>query len=635
MLKRVLVLSATVVLMFLAIVALMRMTTTPLAAAQAYVYTSPRDGARFVQSGTTIAIRYAETVDPATVEGQFVVTGSQSGTHHGVVRVADDGRTIIFVPTDEFARGEVVRVQVRDGIVSAETTRLSGGEFAFTVAATVAPQPTLFEQIVDGASTPSATPNRAPMTATTDLKTVPADFPPLIVTVPASGTGEGGIFLTNFTVDWQRFSFSDSKSYLLILDNNGEPIFYQRMTPGVPYFDFKKQPNGYLSYNEGNGPGFYVMNEQYEVIDLFSVGNGYPRTDNHDFQMLPNGHAILMIYDRQPVDMSQIVPDGDPNAIVIGLVLQELDTEKNVVFEWRSWDHIPITDTTVDLTTDEVDYVHGNSVDVDHDGNWLISSRYLDEVTKIDRETGEIIWRLGGKQNMFTFQPAGGEPFFDQHDARRIANGNLTLFDNRAADDSTYARAVEYELDEENFIARRVWEYRQDAPGGAVAMGSAQRLANDNTLIGWGTMYPSVTEARMDGTVAFELTFGQYVTPTMTRNSYRAFRDVWEGDPQWPPVLVASQTMSDALQLNYSWNGATNVISYNVYAGETLDDMHLFETTLKDGFETVTVIDTPGADCVYQIEPVDVDGTPMMRSNIVLAPHCIVSQLLMPILVQD
>ena len=152
------------------------------------------------------------------------------------------------------------------------------------------------------------------------------------------------------------------------------------------------------------------MNEQYEVIDLFSVGNGYPRTDNHDFQMLPNGHAILMIYDRQPVDMSQIVPDGDPDAIVIGLVLQELDTEKTSYLNGAVGITFQSLIQQSTWTTDEVDYVHGNSVDVDHDGNWLISSRYLDEVTKIDRETGEIIWRLGGKQNMFTFQPAGGEP---------------------------------------------------------------------------------------------------------------------------------------------------------------------------------------------------------------------------------
>ncbi len=59
----------------------------------------------------------------------------------------------------------------------------------------------------------------------------------------------------------------------------------------------------------------------------------------------------------------------------------------------------------------------------------LLSFRHLNEVTKIDSSSGEIIWRLGGKQNQFTFL-GDTMPFSAQHDARRIANGNLTLFDN-------------------------------------------------------------------------------------------------------------------------------------------------------------------------------------------------------------
>ena len=79
---------------------------------------------------------------------------------------------------------------------------------------------------------------------------------------------------------------------------------------------------------------------------------------------------------------------------VVGLIIEEQDENKNVVFQWRSWDHFKITDATydIDLTDSVVDYVHGNAIEVDDDGNLLISSRHMDEVTKIDRQTGEIIW---------------------------------------------------------------------------------------------------------------------------------------------------------------------------------------------------------------------------------------------------
>ena len=113
-----------------------------------------------------------------------------------------------------------------------------------------------------------------------------------------------------------------------------------------------------------------------------------------------------------------------------------------MVFQWRSWDHFKFEESKADLTGDRVNPVHGNSFELDHDGNLIISSRRMDEITKIDRQTGEIIWRLGGKANEFTFinDP---EPFFSQHDARRLANGNITIFDNHTGPGSTYARAVE------------------------------------------------------------------------------------------------------------------------------------------------------------------------------------------------
>ena len=49
--------------------------------------------------------------------------------------------------------------------------------------------------------------------------------------------------------------------------------------------------------------------------------------------------------------MSQITPGGSPDAVVTGLVVQELDASKNVIFQWRTWDYLPITDSYIDLTT--------------------------------------------------------------------------------------------------------------------------------------------------------------------------------------------------------------------------------------------------------------------------------------------
>src|SRR5262249_25533915 len=220
----------------------------------------------------------------------------------------------------------------------------------------------------------------------------------------------------------------------------------------------------------------------------FATGNGY-FTDLHDLQILPNGHALMMSYDPQPVDMSAVVPGGNPNATVVGLVLQELDTDKNVVFQWRSWDHFAITDAPsprATLTGPTVDYVHGNAIELDQDGNWLLSSRHMSEITKIDRQTGEIMWRLGlnALNNQFTFV-GDDRGFSHQHDIRRLPNGHITLFDNGNYLNPVYSRAVEYGLDEVNKVATLVWEHRNSPDVYSGFMGDAQRLEDGGTVIGW------------------------------------------------------------------------------------------------------------------------------------------------------
>jgi hypothetical protein len=310
---------------------------------------------------------------------------------------------------------------------------------------------------------------------------------------------------------------------LIIADNYGTPVFYRKMNS--LNFDFKKQSTGVLSYYESGL--FYVMDGSYNIIDSLHMQNGYS-TDLHELVILENNHALMMCYDVQQVAMDTVVTGGDPNATVIGLVIQELDENKNVVFQWRSWDHFKITDATydIDLTASVIDYVHGNAIEVDYDGNLLISSRHLDEITKISRQTGSIIWRLGGKQcknNQFTYinDPLTG--FSHQHDIRRISNGNITLFDNGNLHDPPVSRGVEYQIDEVNKYARLISDYRNNPQTMSWAMGSSRRLENHNTIIGWGTgLDPAITEVKIDGSLVLSISLPD------TMPNYRAFKFPWK-----------------------------------------------------------------------------------------------------------
>ncbi len=152
----------------------------------------------------------------------------------------------------------------------------------------------------------------------------------------------------------------------------------------------------------------------------------------------------------------------------------------------------------MNLTEQVLDYTHVNAVAIDPtDNNLLTSFRHTSEIVKINRSTGQVMWRLGGKMNQFTFinEHEENAPFYTvgQHDVHRLANGNLLYFDNgNLTGGSTYpsprsySRAVEYALDEVNKTATLVWEYRHVPDIVANCQGSVKRMANGNTLIDWG-----------------------------------------------------------------------------------------------------------------------------------------------------
>jgi hypothetical protein len=264
------------------------------------------------------------------------------------------------------------------------------------------------------------------------------------------------------------------------------------------------------------------MDSAYNVVDSFQIGNGYVSTDPHDFQLLENGNAFVIAIDWQPYAMDTVVPGGNPNALVGGFIIQEQDPEKNVIFQWRSWDHFLITDAgpQIDLTDLFIDYVHGNAVEVESDTSILISSRSLDEITKIHRNTGDIIWRFGGKKNQFVFvnDTLG---FTMQHDCRRLQNGNVTLFDNGTMHpEPKFSSALEYELDEINLEATLIRRLRNDPDIYGNAMGNAQWKSDSSVVVGWGNGVPGITEFNLDGEVNMEIQFQGI--------SYRAFRFPWE-----------------------------------------------------------------------------------------------------------
>jgi hypothetical protein len=490
-------------------------------------YISPVPGSKYVTKETNIIIRFKHDLNLTILNSfDFIIEGSLSGFHSYNILKTDEKNTVILKPDYYFSEGENVIVIIPKKMF---TAREQPYEFTFQISdyrVSGDKSPKIPYGNYSGVIKKSYDNTSNILNNLHSSDSIPADFPQITVTRNYD-TAPGYIFISNLIFGPILFS-----PYLIILNNEGLPVLYKKMPAAC--LDFKVQNNNTFTYFDNSTFKFYSTNTFLDIIDSFYCGNGYS-TDIHELLLLPNNHAYLMSYDPQQVDMSNIVSGGNPNAVVTGLIIQEIDENKNVVFQWRSWDHIPITDATHENLLDSaIDYIHGNAIDLDYDGHVLISSRHLDEITKFSRQTGEIIWRLGGKQNQFNFV---NDPiqFSHQHCIRRLSNGNYLLFDNGNFHEPSFSRACEYKLDEVNKTATLVWQYRDSPETYGFAMGSTQRLPNGNTFIGWGSTSPSFCEVRPNGVKVLEMKLpnGYF--------SYRAFRHTWDGMP--PEELPKSYSL--------------------------------------------------------------------------------------------
>ncbi len=565
-------------------------------------YYSPLPNAQYVSTAETIAIRYGPELSAQNVaDSKISVRGSKSGPHAGQMILADDQKTIIFKPAQAFTPGEQVKVDIKSLRLDPQTI-YNALSYTFTVAVNQQPG------TVAAASGPATSP---PKSAFPNFLTLPKDIPHYTVIKSSPDLGEGYIFVAPFY--WTKSTLG---SYLLILNDQGQIVYYQSVADALSAFDFKVQPNGLLSYFDQKNSTFYVLNSHYQVVNTYQAGNGYT-ADLHDLQLLPNGDALLMAYDNETVDMSKVVKGGQKAATVTGLVVQELDPSKNVILEWRSWDHFSFSDSTADLTTQQIDLVHGNALALANDGNLLLSSRNLSEITKINLQTGDIIWRMGGKANMFDF--ANSQLYAFQHDVRQLPNGDITVFDNQGTQQNPApSSGIEYKVDETNKTATEVWNFAHMPSVFGTFMGDTQRLADGNTFLDWGApstaagySYISMTEVAPDGGILFELSFDQpYV-------SYRAFRFPWQGFPDTLPAL-AFKLDGTGITLGYSWNGATEVAQYRVYGGTSPQSLNLIEEKVKTDFETQSHYSgLPKNECYFQVAAIGHSGNEMARSGVI------------------
>ena len=422
------------------------------------------------------------------------------------------------------------------------------------------------------------------------------DLKPPKVTVrhPATGTNPGLIFSAPSSGPGQRG--------VLILDDGGEPVFFHptphRAATNFRVGTYKGAP--VLTWWEGKtvhglGDGDHVIfDASYRELARFPAGGGRS-ADLHEFILTPQDTALVAAWDTRTMN----VPGHGQKQVVEGIV-QELEIPSaRVLFEWRSLDHVAIDETYAGIGS-LFDYFHINSIDIDADGDLLVSARNTWAVYKVARSDGHVVWRLGGKKSDFALPKEAR--FAWQHDARHHGDGStITIFDNGTSPQvEPQSRGIELALDPQRKRATLVHAYTHVPPVSAHIFGSVQTQPNGNVLVGWGAS-PYFTEYDASGRVRYDAALPR------GGESYRTLRFPWQGRPAEKPALVAK-----ADRLYASWNGTTGTVAWRLLTGGKAGSLSPASTHPRTGFETV--LQAPAGATHAAVVAVGRDGSSLATS---------------------
>lgn len=383
-----------------------------------------------------------------------------------------------------------------------------------------------------------------------------------------------GIFRDNGQLVWWHPAQGDRVANLTMVHFRGQP--YLALWAGHAVADGLLHRGTVTLYDE-----------HYKKAGVITVGGPFPPgwVDSHEFKVTPQGDALIGFDDPVRLKIHGYW------TTVLDYVVQKLALVKGpggihtgrVLFQWRSLSEVPVSQSYwPDPGQGGIwDYFHGNSIAQDTDGNLVISARNTWGIYKVSVKTGRIMWQVGSKSGHHL-------PYrwCYQHDAVPLGQNRYGLFDDGggyygclpgSGEHSARGLIVSINPRMRPATVRLVRAYAHRPPIESLCCGGMQGLADGDVLIGWGQT-PVISEYGPDGRIRMDV--------SLSRWSYRAFRFPWTGQPLTRPA-VTGRREGGQTRVWVSWNGATNVVAWQVLAGSTADHLGPIRGPMPaTGFET-------------------------------------------------
>ncbi|HEX5851462.1 MAG TPA: arylsulfotransferase family protein, partial [Solirubrobacteraceae bacterium] len=460
---------------------------------------------------------------PASAIHGVHVSGSRSGSHGGHLRGYSQGDGASFVPSRPFSPGETVSVR---GRVSA-----AGHARSFAYHFVVAHED---HEISAASASGSSRNNYRQMQHFHSAPSLLA--PSIVVSARAPQASQQDILATPYA--------GAGPSGPMILDAAGNLVWFHPLPSGTQATNLQVQQLGstpVLTWWQGSivmqgfGQGEEVIESaSYNQIGRVHAGNGL-KADLHDFRLTARGTGLMTVFNPIACDLSAY--GGQSGASVTDGVVQEVDLKTGLVRrEWHSLDHVSPSDSYSSPARSDgrwpFDYFHVNSIAELANGRTLISARNTSALYELNATTGQVVRRIGGKRS--TVRLGGGAATAYQHDARVLANGTISVFDNGGVPKvHSQSRGLILSVDAQHRTDTVVAQFEHSSSLFAGSQGSMQVLDGGNVFLGWGAK-PYFTEFSAQGKLLFDAHMhGTY-------QSYRAYRAAWAGQPRDAPAIAAS-----------------------------------------------------------------------------------------------
>jgi Arylsulfotransferase (ASST) len=517
---------------------------------------------------------------PGTTVTSVTVVGSHSGKHSGHLRAYSTATGESFIPTSPFSAGERVTVHaqvsagslaenVSDSFTIAHQDPVSQGEFPNNKGQASAVQ--------HYGSAPTLTPSSVTVTTPAKPGATAGDF----FLAPYQGTGTPGPMIVDGAGNlvWFHPLRSEEQS------TNFQVQSYE----GKPVLTWWQGRILKLGFGQGEDE---IYDGSYHHIATVKAGNGY-KADLHEIRLTPQGTAWIDIFD--PVKMNLSSVHGSSKGVLTDSIIEEVDIKTGLVmWEWHALGHIALSDSFNGVSHGDYpwDYVHINTVDPGASGDLLLSARNTWTLYDVNLHTGAFNWLLGAGKHS-SFKLGAGVKFYWQHDSEFQPGGLISLFDNGSTPPKEkQSRGL---LLAPNLASHTVTLVKQFVNPTKTLLASSQgntlNLSSGDTqgnwLMGYGGL-PNFTEYNAKGEVLFDATLGENV------QNFRTYLSPWSASPTTQPSISVSRSGTSATVLA-SWNGATEVASWQVLAGSP-GAMSPISTATKSGFQTTIKLTTSGPD---------------------------------------